>query len=191
MLTATDAPTLRRLMRALETVGVYATDDEGRCVNTAVGEQLRSDVRGSVAGWAIQVGRPYYWEAWSGLLDSVRTGGNAFVATHGTDVWDYRVQRPDEQADLRPGAMTATAGVVAEAVVASYDFARFGTLADIGGNVGTLLAAILARYPDVQGVLFDQPGVVANAEPVLHNRRCHEPLPGCRWQLLRVGTRGG
>lgn len=164
--TATHGPTLLRLMRALESVGVYACDDDGRYANTELGEQLRVDVPGSIAGWATYVGRPYYRQAWTALLDSVRTGENAFAAVHGTPVWEYRQLHPEEQV-IFDGAMTATAGVVAEAVASSYDFARFGTVADLGGGVGTLLAAILERYPAVHGVLFDQPDVVAGAEPVL------------------------
>src|SRR6185436_3731019 len=44
-----------------------------------------------------------------------------------------------------------------------YDFTGIGTVVDVGGNVGSLLAAILARYPTMRGVLFDLPGVVASA----------------------------
>lgn len=164
--TETHGPTLLRLMRALDSVGIYSRDEEGRYTNTELGDQLRSDVPGSIAGWAAYVGRPYYRQAWSGLLESTRTGENAFVATHGLRVWEYRQQHPEEQV-VFDGAMTATAGVVTEAVAASYGFARFGTVADIGGNVGTLLVAILKRYPSVRGLLFDQPGVVADAQPVL------------------------
>jgi hypothetical protein len=52
-------------------------------------------------------------------------------------------------------------------VVASYDFGRFTTVVDIGGGAGRLLSAILQRYPEVRGVLFDQAGVVAGAPAVL------------------------
>ena len=160
--TATHAPTLLRLMRALESVGVYRCDEAGRYASTELGEQLRTDVPGSIAGWAAYVGRPYYRQAWTGLLDSVRTGANAFAATHGTTVWEFRQRHPEEQ-EIFDAAMTATAGVVAQALVESYDFGRFETIADVGGGVGTLLAAVLQRYPAVHGVLFDQPEVVAGA----------------------------
>lgn len=166
--TSTHGPTLRRLMRALESAGVYSSDSEGRYANTDLGEQLRTDVDGSIAGWAAYVGRPYYRQAWTGLLDSVRTGQNAFTAVHGMAVWEYRVHHPEEQV-VFDGAMTATAGVVVRSVVDSYDFARFGTVADIGGSVGTLLTAILQANPSVRGLLFDQPAVAADAEPLLRS----------------------
>jgi hypothetical protein len=41
---------------------------------------------------------------------------------------------------------------------------------DVGGGRGALLAAILARWPSIQGVLFDQPHVVAAPHPLSTDR---------------------
>ncbi len=153
---------LHRLLRALASVGVYTGDEQGRFANTELGQALRSDTPGSVAGWAALVGRPYYLQAWAGLLDSVRTGRNAFTAVHGESIWAYRAQRPDELA-IFDRAMTALSAAVAGAVAGAYDFARFSTVVDVGGGHGGLLTAILTRYPLLHGVLFDQPDVVAGA----------------------------
>ncbi len=163
--TSTHEPTLARLMRALEGVGVYDQGVDGRFSNTELGDLLRSGVPGSMAGWAAFIGRPPYWQAWSGLLDSVRTGENAFAAVHGTPVWGYRRQRPAEQ-EAFDRAMTSNSSGVAKAVVEAYDFGRFSTVVDVGGGVGALLAAVLAHDPAVHGVLYDQPEVVAAAGPI-------------------------
>jgi hypothetical protein len=40
----------------------------------------------------------------------------------------------------------------------AYDFAGIGTLVDIGGGHGVLIAAILAANPDMQGILAPQYG---------------------------------
>jgi len=165
-ITSTHAPTLGRLMRALESVGVYRRDDAGRFANTDLGEQLRTDVSGAVGGWAAFVGRPAHWTAWAGLLDSVRTGDNAFQTVHGMSPWDHRRRHPEEQV-IFDAAMTAMTGSLAEALIGHYDFGRFATLADIGGGAGGLLAAILHSHPGLRGILFDQPGVVAGAPAVL------------------------
>jgi hypothetical protein len=53
------------------------------------------------------------------------------------------------------------------AVLAAYDFGRFGTVVDVGGGNGALLAALLAAHPHLRGILFDQPHVVSGAPPVL------------------------
>lgn len=164
--THTHEPTLARLMRALESSEVYVRDEDGRYANTALGEQLRGDLEGGLGGWAAFIGRPHHWQSWDGLLDSVQTGKNAFAAIYDMTVWQYREEHPEEQV-IFDRAMTANSGSLARAVVAGYDFSRFGTVADIGGGAGRLLAAILQRNPGVRGILFDQAGVVAGAPAVL------------------------
>jgi hypothetical protein len=160
--TGTHPPTLYRLLRALAGVEILHELDGQRFELAPLGQALRSDVPDSIAGWAAFIGRPYYWQAWSGLLHSVRTGENAFRHVHGTDVWSYRSSRPDESA-VFDRAMTSLARRSNAAVLAAYDFGRFRTVVDVGGGNGALLAAILAAHPDVQGVLFDQPHVVSGA----------------------------
>jgi hypothetical protein len=161
-----DADSLYRLLRALASVGVL-NEDDGRLFSlTPVGERLRSDVPGSLHGWAAYAGRPYYWMAWADLLHSIRTGENAFRHVHGQDVWSYRADRPEESA-IFDAAMKALTGASNAALIEAFDFSRFRTLVDVGGGNGALLASVLASNPALQGVLFDLAHVVAGAEPVL------------------------
>jgi hypothetical protein len=164
--TDTHASSLYRLLRALAAVGVLHEEDEHRFSLTPEGELLRSDVPGSVRGWAALVGRPYIREAWSALEYSVRTGKNAFQHVHGTDVWSYRAERTEESVIFDRGMQSLTGGVN-RALVDAYDFGRFGTIVDVGGGNGALLAALLVEYPSLRGVVFDQDHVVANAAAVL------------------------
>ncbi len=164
--TGTDRSALYRLLRALASVDILRELGGRRFELTSLGERLRSDVPDSIAGWAAFIGRPYYWQAWAGLLHSVRTGENAFRHVHGTDVWSYRSTRPDESA-IFDDAMTSLSRRSNAALLAGYDFGRFRTIVDVGGGKGALLAAVLAAYGDLMGVLFDQPHVVADAAPLL------------------------
>jgi hypothetical protein len=164
--TDTHAPSLYRLLRALAAVGVFHEAEDRRFSLTPMGELLRSDAPGSVRGWAAFLGRPYIRESWSALEHSVRTGENAFEHVHGTDVWSYRAERPEESA-IFDYAMQSITGGVNKALVTAYDFGRFGTVVDVGGGNGALLAGVLSAYPELRGVVFDQEHVVANAEPVL------------------------
>src|SRR5437879_11292925 len=63
----------------------------------------------------------------------------------------------------------------APALAAAYGF-RGKRVCDIAGGHGTLLAAILARYSDARGVLFDEAHVIAGAPRLLSrfgvNERC-------------------
>jgi hypothetical protein len=161
-----DPETLYRLLRALASVGVLHEGDGRLFSLTPVGELLRSDVPGSLHGWAAYAGRPYFWAAWAELLHSVRTGENAFQHVHGQDIWSYRADRPDESA-LFDAAMKALTGASNAALIDAFDFSRFGTLVDVGGGNGALLASVLASNPALQGILFDQAHVVAGADQVL------------------------
>src|SRR5262249_6693566 len=63
--------------------------------------------------------------------------------------------------------MTGFSSRAMRAVLDAYDLSGIGTLADVGGGLGTNLTAVLGRYPAMRGVLFDQPHVVTRARPVL------------------------
>lgn len=160
--TDTHAPTLYRLLRALASVEILREGNDREFELAPLGQQLRSDVVGSMADWAGFVGSPGYWQAWSGLTHSVRTGENAFRHIHATDVWSYRASRADESA-VFDRAMTALSRRSSAALIAAYDFGRFRTVVDVGGGTGALLAAILGAHPGLHGILIDQPHVVAAA----------------------------
>jgi hypothetical protein len=165
---ATDAhpDALYRLLRALASIGVLHEDEQSRFSLTDAGDGLRTDAPGSLAGWAAFVGSPAHSQAWGHLLHSVRSGENAFCAVHGVDVWAYRVDHPQEGA-IFDRAMASLTGFAHASLLAAYDFSRFRTVVDVGGGRGALLAALLPAHPALEGVLFDQPQVVAGAEEVL------------------------
>lgn len=165
-MTGTHEPSLYRLLRALAAEGVCHELDD-RCFELGpLGEPLRTDVAGSLAGWAEFVGTEAYRAAWGDLLHSVQTGENAFTHVHGEDVWSYRSARPDENAVFNR-AMASAAAATSAIVTTAYDFARFPTIVDVGGGTGAFLAAVLRSAPDSCGVLFDLPHVVTGAGPIL------------------------
>jgi 16S rRNA G1207 methylase RsmC len=60
--------------------------------------------------------------------------------------------------------MTELTTQVSTAVVAGYDFSRFGKIVDVGGGHGTLLLSILEANPQLSGILFDLPHVTESAK---------------------------
>lgn len=164
--TATDAGALYRLLRTLAAAGVFHENDEKRFTLMPLGECLKSDAPVPVGPWAALVGRPNYWQAWGSLLHSVTTGESAFRHVHGVTAWEYRSQNPEEGRAFDT-AMAGLSRQVSKAIAAAYDFGVFGSVVDVGGGRGTILAAILDVYPSLHGILFDQPHVVADAGPVL------------------------
>jgi hypothetical protein len=106
---------------------------------------------------------------WAHLAESIRNGENTFRQVYGESVWEYRAKRPEES-EIFNRAMSALTGASNAAILEAYDFARFGTIVDVGGGNGALLAGILHRHPTVRGIVFDQPHVVANARALLAER---------------------
>lgn len=160
--TGTHARSLYRLLRALASVGVFSEDGEGRFSQTALSECLRSDVPGSSWAMAVMMGEEHY-RAWGDLLESVRTGETAFDRLYGQPIFAYLGERPD-QARIFDAAMTSIHGRETQAVLDAYDLPGVNVLADVGGGNGSNLAGILARYPEMRGILFDLPHVVERAE---------------------------
>ncbi|MPZ96328.1 MAG: methyltransferase [Propionibacteriales bacterium] len=157
-----DPGSLYRLLRVLGDVGVFEESDGRTFALTEVGELLCSDRPGTLRGWAVLVGSPFHRDAWTDLLASVRTGEPAFDRVHGQLAFDFFRNHPDDQAVL-DGAMTSISGLLIAAVVSCYDFSPFGTVVDVGGGHGALLAAVLTASPGARGVLFEQPHVAAAA----------------------------
>jgi hypothetical protein len=161
----THPPTLARLLRALVGLGICAEDDAGGFRLTPIGAYLRSDTPGSVLPFALGVMTPAFERAWHGLPEAVRTGWPVFADVHGMGFWDYLTAHPVEGA--RFDAAMGHGADRARMLLAARDLTGIGTLVDVGGGQGRLLAEALAGIPDLRGVLFDRPGVLPGSEPVL------------------------
>jgi hypothetical protein len=161
--TGTHAPSLYRVLRALDSVGVFAEDDRGRFALTPLGATLRTDVPGSLRYFAIEELGENHYPAWEKVLHSVKTGEIAFNHVYGASKWQYMADHPDE-AKIFDAAMSSFSSVVAAAVVAAYDFSSSATVVDVGGGDGTLLTAILKGNPRLRGVLADLPHVTERAQ---------------------------
>lgn len=155
---------LYRLLRALASVGIFREEEGRRFASTPMSDEMRSDR--PLHGWTVYQGRPYFRASWAALEHSIRTGENAFHNVFGTDVWSWRAEHPQEQ-EIFDGAMRSLALVELGAVLDAFDFGRFGTIVDVGGGNGTLIAEVLKRWPDVRGIVFDRDHVVGAARAVL------------------------
>ena len=104
--TETHPGSLYRLLRALDAVGIVGETHDGDRRSfelTELGQLLRSEVPGSLAGWAAFVARPYHWDSWGDLLHSVRTGEAAFAAQHaGREHLGVAGATSGGEPDLRP-----------------------------------------------------------------------------------------
>lgn len=161
-----DPSALCRLLRALADVDVVRETDGRRFATTETGELLRSDRPDSLRALAMLVGLPPWRRMWTDLLTTVRTGEPAFERVLGGSPFEYLRQHP-EYAAIFDDAMTALSRRLTAAVTEAYDFGAFGTIVDVGGGNGALLASVLRANPGTRGVLYDLPDVVEGAEKLL------------------------
>ena len=159
-------PSLVRLLNALISLGLVETGSDGRYDLTHTGRLLDGQNPGSVRAVILYEGLQSY-EHWRELVDSVRTGLNVYQRRYGVDAWTYRRTTDREGEKLFDGAMQEHSASRVAAVVEAYDFSGLGTIIDVGGGRGSLIAGILMAYPTVRGVLFDQAAVIAGAHAVL------------------------
>src|SRR5262249_8563074 len=90
------APSVYRLCRALANAGVFEEHDGKRLSLTPMGECLRGDVSGSMAGMAKMFGERWHAAAWAELLHSVRTGEPAFPKVYGEGLFEWFGTRREE-----------------------------------------------------------------------------------------------
>ena len=160
--TGTDAGAMYRVLRALAGAGVFAEDESGRFGLTPLAGPLRADADDTIRSYAVMAGERWVWQSFGALEHSLRTGLPAFDQVFGAPLFDYYAAHPDAGRVSAEDLKSVGRGQDA-AVVAAYDFPAAGTIVDVGGGQGGLLAAILAANPRARGVLLDVPHVAAMA----------------------------
>lgn len=168
-----DADALHRVLRAAAVDGLVRLDRRGRFRLTRVGRALRGDAPASMRPWARYMVLASTWTAWGDLTQSVRTGRAAFPRVHGTSVWDWFASHPEEER-LFAAAMRSVSELDASALAAASLWPEEGTVCDVAGGTGTLLAEVLAERPALRGVLVEAEGVLAEAAPFLADRGLRE-----------------
>jgi SAM-dependent methyltransferase len=147
---------LYRVMRALETLGLLVETPDGRFRVEAAGELLRTDVAGSMRNVALLYGDDWLWRAYGNMLYSARTAKPAFSAAHGQDFYEF-LDHHAAAASVFQAAMNDFSKNETAAILGTYSFAEVNSVVDVGCGHGTLLAAILQAYPQLQGIAFDLP----------------------------------
>jgi hypothetical protein len=165
--TATNEHALYRVLRSLASVGAFEEVEDGSFRNTPMTETLRSDAPRSTRDLTIWMGEPEHWNVYGDLLYSIRTGKPCWDNVHGQPVFPYLFETNPELGEIFNRAMSSYSHQSIGPLLEAYDFSKAGTIADIAGGYGHLLAAILAVNPNARGVLFDLAGPLAGAPQML------------------------
>jgi len=184
------ADALYRLMRAVATVGVFRETDPGRFEQTPMSDLLRTDHPQSIRDFMVFFPDPLHFRCYANLMHCVKTGETAGKPTVGKELFEYLADHPEDSAIFNAGMVNITRLFV-PAVLDAYDFGGAQVMSDIGGGHGSVVAAILLRYPKMKGMLFDMPHVVAGAGAYLQSagvaNRC-EIVPGDFFKSIPGGA---
>jgi SAM-dependent methyltransferase len=97
---------------------------------------------------------------WLNLEEAVRSGqAQAQIAS-----------LSDEEQQVFSQGVAAFTAPTAAALAAGYDFGGHRHVLDLGGGTGSFLVAILGRYAELSGTLFELPGAAAVARRYLAGR---------------------
>ncbi len=125
---------------------------------------------------------------WGTLLDYVRTGEPAYQQVFGLPFWEDLAAHPRIAADFDALMGPAGHGLPDFDIELSGGWEPIRTVVDVGGGTGAMLASLLARHPQLTGILVDLPGTVARAAEIIdqtgvasrltiHGQSFFDPLP--------------
>lgn len=158
----------KRLLRALASLRLARPVAGGRYELTAAGERLRTGVPGTFKDAFIAETDEVHWQGWARAADAVRTGDPRPQAVFGMPAFDYYAKHREEGEQFGL-AMENISRFAAHAVLEAYDFSGARTILDVGGGNGSMAIAILEKYPESRGVIFDLPYIEEHA-----NRRIRD-----------------
>ncbi|MFB9266759.1 methyltransferase [Bradyrhizobium erythrophlei] len=159
--TGADRCALARLLAALSTIGICERTEHDHYALTATGAALASTARPSFKAWAIFEGEMLS-RSWAGMLETIMTGKTAAQLRGFNSSFDMMATAPD-QVRIFNAAMADLTGLVTADLLNAYDFGRFSHLMDVGGGSGELIGAVLMRYPQIRGTIFDLARCAADA----------------------------
>jgi SAM-dependent methyltransferase len=154
------AGAVERVLRVLAARDIFAETAPGVFALTPMAEFLRSDHPHSLQGTFPLM--PDDVQAWAYTARSIRTGGTGFRHVHGTDYYDYFVDKPEECARFDRSVQTLHVLMV-RTLLPAYDWGALSTVVDVGSGNGAFTAELLARHPGMRATLFDLPHVIGRA----------------------------
>ena len=159
---------LFRVMRALASQGIFRETDPGVFQNTGLSNLLRSDADNSLRNVAIFFGDQTYL-AFEHFANQLKTGEIAYEKKYNRDFFSLIANDP-ERDDVFNRAMAEISYEQAGAILDAYDFSGINSLCDVAGGNGKILAAVLKKYPKMQGIVFEQSHVIDVAKDYIQRQ---------------------
>lgn len=154
----TNPESLQRVLHMLASFGIFEERESGIYANNEESALLSKSSPDSLHRLSTFYGEEIH-SAWDQLLKSITTGTTAFQLSYKQPVFSYFKEHPD-RANLFQEAMKEKSTAVIKSSLSAYNFGQFNSLYDIGGGYGQFLLAILKKYPDLKGIVFDVSEVI-------------------------------
>jgi hypothetical protein len=149
---------LHRALRACAALGIVTEDSAGRFGPTRLSALLTRDAPGTLKRF-VEYSGGTLWRVWSGLPEALATGASQARAQLGMEFFDYLQANPRALEEFGE-TLKAHSAVANRGVIERYDFGGIRTLVDVGAGYGPLTIAVLEKYPDIRGIVFDLPEVI-------------------------------
>lgn len=158
-----DSGALHAVLGHLVSRGVFTEESPGRFAANHASSQLAEpghflDLDGIGGRFA---------HTWGTLLDYVRTGESAYQGRFGLPFWEDLAAHPRLAADFDALMGPVGHGVPDYDIGLTTGWEQVRTIVDVGGGTGALLASLLRRHPQAQGILVDLPGPVARSAEIM------------------------
>lgn len=163
LLTETLPGPLYRMMRALAGVGIFTETEGGLFRNTPLSQCL---TRGRLKAAALMFHSSWHDSMWDNLLYSLQTGNPAFDKVCGAPVFEW-FQQNHREAEIFNEANAFKAAFSHAVIAQTYDFTGIRTITDVGGGLGSLMAAILKTHSHLEGVVADLPETAKQADATI------------------------
>jgi len=157
---------LQPMLVILADLGIVQMEGDGYRGTPAA--ELLARGSGRLHGLALMSAESYY-RAWAALDTSLDTGASAFEHVHGMSMWQYLDAHPDVSEQFAQ-TMGASADLAAQPILEAVEFPAHGTLVDVGGGNGSLVAAILEHHPGLHAQVLELPSQVRRANERLGGR---------------------
>jgi len=194
-LTNCDPYALHRVLTLLVKKGVFDEPVPGRFILNAAARGLLDPAQRIGLDLNGIGGRMAY--AWGTLPDYVRTGQAAYQQAFGLPFWEDLDANPEIAASFDALIGPTGHGTPNPDFDLTGGWESIRTVIDVGGGIGSMLAQILRKWPQIQGTLVDLPRTVALSAEVFREAGVSErattlgqsffdPLPpGADLYLLR------
>jgi len=157
-----NALSLTRALRALAGFGAFREASPGIFANNSVSELFRNRP-GGLRNLALYYSSDDVQKSAAALAYSMETGQAATTHVLGKSFWEHMREHPEKNETFNR-ALAELRGDEHRQIADAYDWRGVSTVVDVGGGVGSLLAAILTTRPAIRGVLVEQPELLRDAE---------------------------